>query len=178
VSLPLTVADADGDQVQLTVEGLPAGLSVQGATITGTISPRAVARTTSSTAIASDTFVVTVRASDGRSTTTAQLRWTVRDTHLPMPELVGFYGCGDCGAGPDEPFPRISAMFSPRYSSAYDPARPGAAPADTIWHQEVAPGQAVRWGQPMTVHFWDPGRCTGELRGLPSCQGGLARGWG
>jgi hypothetical protein len=175
ISLPLTVSDADGDQVTVTAKGLPAGLSLDGTTIVGVIAHDAVSKTQADDAINSDVFNVEITADDGKTRTSRGFRWTVRDTHFAMPDMIGFYGCGDCGAGPDEPFPKVSAMFAQTYQPAFDPGRPDAAQPSTIWRQGTAPGTVVAWGQTMTVYFWEPASCAASQ--APACRGGVAKGW-
>ncbi|MGH1490104.1 MAG: S8 family serine peptidase [Acidimicrobiales bacterium] len=70
VQLTLQATDDDGDPLSFSATGLPAGLNVTGATITGTPS-------------APGSFAVTVQVSDGSDTDSADFTWLVEPSTAP-----------------------------------------------------------------------------------------------
>jgi hypothetical protein len=142
-------ADPDGDTVSLTVLGLPSGLTVGGAKVTGTI-PHDAATTTSDrrTGIMPQTYTVTVTATDSYgASTTGSFTWTVRDTHRLMPNYIDQYGCGGCGGLPD-----VAAVSTPIFDCAYSPGSDG----NHIFRQSVAPGSVIAWGRSISYWYGDP----------------------
>ncbi len=159
VNVALAAADPDGDPVTLTVSGLPPGLTVNGTTVAGTIRHDAANVTTNwRQSILSASFEVMVIATDGRGgSTTSSFTWTVRDTHLLMPNYIDRYGNGSDG------LPNVAALSAQLFSCAFDPAGDDSR----VFRQSVAPGTIIAWGQSITYWYG---------RNDPSCQT-VAKGW-
>jgi hypothetical protein len=142
-------SDPDGGTVTISVSGLPPGLSSANGRVTGTISATAAAVTTTRGTIQARGFPVTVTATDpGGLTASRTVTWTVRDTHVPMPNYVGSYGCGrGCGESGN---PDVAEISNPGFFCTV------GSPVDTIAAQSVAPGTVIAWGQTVTYTYKRP----------------------
>jgi hypothetical protein len=149
VGISLGGSDADGDALTYSARGLPAGLTVSGGRISGTVSHTAVTRTTRDKSIQSKSFTVTVTVSDGHKTASRSFRLTVRDTHRTMPNYVGKYGCGSCEPGG---LPDIADLLTPTFMCH---ASQSAEP-DTVYSQSIPAGTVIRWGAAATITYNKP----------------------
>ncbi len=140
VSVSVAGSDQDGDRLTYTVSGLPSGLQASGATITGSVPSSALSLTTHKDSIKSETYTVTVKVSDGTSSTTETFTWTVRDTYTTMPNWVN----------PGGAYKNASIWFSVTYGRLCDELS-GPDP-DVIYRQSKAPGAVVQWGD--TARLW------------------------
>jgi hypothetical protein len=146
VGISLDGSDADGDALSYSARGLPAGLSVSGSRITGTVSHAAVTRTTRDSAIQSRSFTVTVTVSDGHKSASRTFGITVRDTHRTMPNYVGKYGCGSCEPGG---LPDIADLLTPTFKCHVSQS----AEPDTVYSQSIPAGSVIRWGAAAVITY-------------------------
>ncbi len=161
VGFTVAASDPDGDALAVTVSGLPAGLSADGAAISGTIRHDAATATTNRRSIAAANRTVTVTVDDRRGGRVSRsFTWTVRDTHRLMPNYIDKYGCAGCQGLPD-----VAHISDQRFSCAQVPGADG----DLIYRQSVAPDTVIRWGQ--TIYYWyaddDPSVCQTVAKGWP-----------
>jgi hypothetical protein len=146
VGISLDGRDADGDALSYSARGLPAGLSVSGNRITGTVSHTAVTKTTRDKSIQAQSFTVTVSVSDGHKNASRTFQLTVRDTHRTMPNYVGKYGCGSCEPGG---LPDIADLLTPTFKCHVSQ---NATP-DTVYSQSISPGSVIRWGAAAVITY-------------------------
>lgn len=128
-------SDPDGDSWSIvSVSGAPSGVGRTGAhSLGGTVSHNAASVTSSRSNIRSRSFTVTVTIQDSHGLRdSGSFTWTVRDTHLTMPNYIGKYGNS----------PDIGTLFTPNFDGCIDTGRE----VDTIARQSVAAGAAVAWG--------------------------------
>lgn len=128
-------SDPDGDAWSIvSVSGLPAGIGKTGArSLGGTVSHKAANVTSSRSNIRSRSFTVTVTIQDSRGARdSGSFTWTVRDTHLTMPNYIGKYGNS----------PSIGTLFEPNFAGCIDTGRE----VDTVFSQSVSAGSPVAWG--------------------------------
>lgn len=128
-------SDPDGDSWSIvSVSGLPAGIGKTGPrSLGGTVSHKAASVTTSKSNIRSRSFTVTVTIQDSRGARdSGSFTWTVRDTHLTMPNYIGKYGNS----------PSIGTLFVPNFTGCIDTGRE----VDTVFSQSVSAGSPVAWG--------------------------------
>lgn len=128
-------SDPDGDSWSVvSVSGAPSGVGRTGAhSLGGTVSHNAASVTSSRSNIRSRSFTVTVTIQDSHGLRdSGSFTWTVRDTHLTMPNYIGKYGNS----------PDIGTLFTPNFEGCIDTGRE----VDTIARQSVAAGAAVAWG--------------------------------
>ena len=154
--LTLAGTDADGDALSYTVTGLPPGLSASGAQISGAISYNALSLTTNKSSIQSQRYTVTVKVSDGKSSSTTTFGWTIRDTYTTLPNFVA--GERPCGSD-------IRCLIT--LDGPWRKACGGAT--EDLWRQSVAPGSVVRWGVSVKIWFGlgaqDPTGCEDVAQG-------------
>jgi hypothetical protein len=152
VNVTFSASDPDNDNVSISVSGLPAGLSASGGHVTGSISHNAANATVDRRqGIRSQTFSVTINASDGRGGTASRtITWTVADSHRTMINYVGTYGCGNsCEPDADEGnFPNIAAISTPGFFCTVDPSRENRVVA-----QSVPSGSVIAWGQSINYTY-------------------------
>ncbi len=162
VSVTLSGSDPDRNALTYSATGLPAGLRVSGAKITGTVSYAAANVTTDRrVAIKTKAFTVTVSVTDGKGGTAKRsFTFTVRDTHRLMPDYRDDYGDGSLGK------PNISAISVA--SNDCSTTTTGTADGQRIWRQGVAANAVIRYGQ--TITYWY-GNDTNN------CPNHLAKGW-
>jgi hypothetical protein len=160
IDITLDVTAPGGRTPTVQVTGLPKGLSAKGARITGTISPDAATGTPVWTDLASVAHHVTVVVTDSAGRQTSQtFAWTVRDTHLVMADYVDKYGCGNtCG----EDGPQLGALNHDFKAACDGPDQ------NLVWRQSIAPGEVIRWDQPVTIWY-------GKAPGAPCVQ--IEHGW-
>lgn len=128
-------SDPDGDSWSIvSVSGLPAGIGKTGPrSLGGTVSHKAASVTSSRSNIRSRSFRVTVTIQDSRGARdSGSFTWTVRDTHLTMPNYIGKYGNS----------PSIGTLFVPNFAGCIDTGRE----VDTVFSQSVSAGSPVAWG--------------------------------
>ncbi|WP_182378853.1 hypothetical protein [Nocardioides sp. WS12] len=128
-------SDPDGDSWSVvSVSGAPSGVGRAGAhSLGGTVSHNAASVTSSRSNIRSRSFTVTVTIQDSKGLRdSGSFTWTVRDTHLTMPNYIGKYGNS----------PDIGTLFTPNFDGCIDASRE----VDTIARQSVSAGSAVAWG--------------------------------
>jgi hypothetical protein len=162
VSVTLSGSDPDHNALTYSATGLPAGLRVSGARITGTVSYAAADVTTDRrVAIKSKAFTVTVTVKDGKGGTAKRtFTFTIRDTHRLMPNYIGDYGAGTQGK------PNLAAISVPNNDCSTTTS--GTADGQLIWRQGVAPGTVIRYGQ--TINYW-------YGNDQNNCPNHLAQGW-
>jgi serine/threonine protein kinase len=151
-TLVLRSYDPDlNDRVTFDVYGLlPSGLSWDGSkTISGTISANAVNATTNYRSLQSRSFSFSVTVTDSHGKhRTKNLTWTVKDTHLTMPNYVGYYGCNGDGSC-HEPVPNVSAAFHQNFGCHVSATAPGGS----IYSQSIPHGSVVAWGARATFIY-------------------------
>ena len=129
--------------MSVSVSGLPAGLSASGGAVSGRISASASAVTTNRRSIGTQTFPVTVSATDSRGATSSRtINWSVRDAYTAMPNYIDQYGNASNGR------PDVDALSNHVFDCAYDPNGTN----QFIYRQSVAPGTVIAWGQ--TITYW------------------------
>lgn len=150
VSVTFSGSDPDGDAVTVSVGGLPPGLSASGGRVSGRISASASAVTSSRGSIGTKSFPVTVTATDSRgASSSATVTWSVRDTHLVMPNYYGQYGCAGCGGLPD-----VNDISTPGFMAC------STGTGNRIWRQSVSAGTVIAWGQSITYWYGEvPDNC-------------------
>lgn len=140
-------SDPDGDSWSVvSVSNPPPGIGRTGShSLGGTVSHNAASVTSSRSNIKSRSFTVTVTIQDSHGLRdTGSFTWTVRDTHLTMPNYIGKYGNS----------PDIGTLFTPNFDGCIDASRE----VDTIARQSVAAGSPVAWGSaPKFTYVHDSG---------------------
>lgn len=158
VTIGVAASDPDGQQVSVSVSGLPSGLTYSGGSIRGTVRHDAVEWLTSNrNAIRSRNFPVTVTARDPRGATAQRsFTLTVRDTHLIMPNY--FDNDGQYSARVPDP----AALAPPNFPctvSSTPPAGITKTGGSVIYQQSEPAGSVVAWGQSMSFRYWHPTSC-------------------
>jgi len=160
--LTVAASDSDGDRLVYTINGLPPGLSANGARITGKIPHSALAITTDYTAIQSHSYTVSVKVSDGTTTTQGSFSWTVKDTHTVLPNFVA-YATPTCGRG----VTCLIVLQGNHFRTACE------VNGDLIWSQSLAPGTTIRWGATVAVWY---GLQDSEDPRSTTCEPGITAG--
>lgn len=133
-AVTINASDPDGDSWSIVgVSGAPSGVGKTGAhTLGGTVSYRAADVTRNDSNIQSRSFTVTVTVEDSHGArANDSFTWTVRDTHLAMPNYIG------TGGGPT-----IPAYFNQAFDDCLDLDRP----VDTVAKQSTRAGAVVAYG--------------------------------
>lgn len=155
VSLALRGSDPDADSLAWSASNLPRGLTISRMTgvITGTVSVDAADVTRDRRfGLKSRALTSVVVVSDGDAQASRTISWTVRDTHLRMPNYYGKFGCnGDSGCAETSPYNVQAVSLASFGCTTTSPVG-----NERIAAQSVAAGAVHAWGARATFTYQRP----------------------